>query len=662
MQVKRIGLLLMVLVGIVGPYTVASGQESQTTVNNGNVVLEDIPPVPPEIVTDLNRYQNIRSAYLRAWSLDGKSLFITTRFGEVSQIHRVEQPAGARTQITFFQEPIGGVSRQPGGELLNFTMDAGGNEAAQIFLLNPDSGDYRMLSDGKSRHRYVLWTPDGTAVAYQSTRRNGRTNDVWLTNLADEKSEMLWEAPDNTAWIPADFTQDGRQLLIQQYVSVTDSRVHLLDRETGEQRLLVGSAEHPSRNLVEFANSFDADGQGIFLITDRASDFAQLAYLKLEDLSVEIITGDIPWDVEQFALSQDRTRGAFTINAGGISRLYLFDPANKTYAPVESIPQGIFNSIAFNPDNSQLAMTISSPTSPSDVYVLALDEKPLAHGELERWTFSEVGGLDTTQFIEPKLISYPTFDKVDGRQREIPAFYYRPRGEGPFPVVIVIHGGPESQFRPRFSGTFQLWADKLGIAVIAPNVRGSDGYGKEYLRLDNGKLREDSVKDIGALLDWIGTRPDLDKERVAVFGGSYGGYMVLASVVHYSERLKAAIDIVGISNFVTFLKNTKDYRRDLRRVEYGDERDPDMRAFLESISPTNHVDKMTTPLLVIQGQNDPRVPVTEAEQIVRRLREQGTKVWYMNALNEGHGYRKKENVDLYQQVVVMFLKKHLLGK
>jgi dipeptidyl aminopeptidase/acylaminoacyl peptidase len=228
-------------------------------------------------------------------------------------------------------------------------------------------------------------------------------------------------------------------------------------------------------------------------------------------------------------------------------------------------------------------------------------------------------------------------------------------------VVISIHGGPEGQARPYFSSTYQLWLEKLGVAVLVPNVRGSAGYGKTYVSLDNGFKREDSVKDIGALLDWIETQPALDQDRVAVFGGSYGGYMVLSSAVHFSDRLKAAIDIVGISSFVTFLENTQDYRRDLRRVEYGDERDPEMRAHLEKISPVNNVEKIKVPLFVVQGANDPRVPVTESIQMVAALREQGEAVWYMNALNEGHGYRKKENRDIYQQATVLFLKKHLLG-
>jgi dipeptidyl aminopeptidase/acylaminoacyl peptidase len=227
--------------------------------------------------------------------------------------------------------------------------------------------------------------------------------------------------------------------------------------------------------------------------------------------------------------------------------------------------------------------------------------------------------------------------------------------------VVSIHGGPEGQSRPSFSSTYQMWVEKLGVAVVIPNVRGSAGYGKSYLALDNGFKREDSVRDIGALLDWITTQDDLDQERIAVFGGSYGGYMVLASAVHFSDKLKAAVDIVGISNFVTFLENTQDYRRDLRRAEYGDERDPAMRAHLEKISPLNNVEKISIPMLIVQGENDPRVPVTESKQVVTALRAQGQTVWFMNALNEGHGYRKKENRDIYQQATVLFLKEHLTG-
>ena len=442
--------------------------------------------------------------------------------------------------------------------------------------------------------------------------------------------------------------------MLQQYVSVTDSRIHLLDLNTGETQALIGSESEPSVNYIV---AYDADQQGFYFTTDQGGDFEQLAYYAFDDGSVEILTPDITWNIEDVAVSRDRQRMAFSINEGGVSRVYLFDPRTARYQVISGLPVGVIGGLQFSPNNKQLALTLNTAKSPSDTYVLALSNNRLRHRDLERWTYSEVGGLDTASFVEPSLIEYPSFDKVGETQRMIPAFLYKPNrlDDGPAPVIISIHGGPESQYRPRFSSTFQLWINQLGAAVVAPNVRGSSGYGTSYLKLDNGFKREDSVKDIGALLDWIKTQDDLDENRVIVFGGSYGGYMVLASSVHYSDRLLGAVDIVGISNFVTFLQNTKDYRRDLRRVEYGDERDPKMYEHLQNISPNNSVEKIKIPMFVVQGNNDPRVPVTEAEQIVEALSEQGNQVWYMNALNEGHGYRKKENRDVYQQVVVMFM-------
>jgi dipeptidyl aminopeptidase/acylaminoacyl peptidase len=443
------------------------------------------------------------------------------------------------------------------------------------------------------------------------------------------------------------------------FVSIEDSRVHVLDLDTRKATLLAGGPESRSANTPI---AFDDAGDGIWLITDQGGEFNQLAWQPAESgATPEIVTADIPWGLSSAAISYDRRRMAFVTNEDGMSRLYLLDTRSREYVRVENIPTGLVFGIKFSPDDSRLGMTLNTPQTPSDAFVLDLGESPLEYGALTRWTTSEVGGLDTTAFRTPELTRYPTFDNVGENPREIPAWVYKPTGDGPFPVIISIHGGPEVQARPSFSGTYQMWIDKLGVAVIRPNVRGSSGYGKTYLGLDNGFRREDSVKDIGALLDWIETQPDLDSERVAVYGGSYGGYMVLASAVHFSDRLKAAVDVVGISNFVTFLENTQDYRRDLRRQEYGDERDPAMRAHLESISPLNNVDRISTPMFIVQGENDPRVPVTEAKQIVAALREQGHSVWYMNALNEGHGYRKKNNRDKYQQAMILFFQEHLVG-
>ena len=638
----------------------ASADIVSSTANNGNLVMEDVPAIPDEIVAGLNRYQNVRSAAFRDWTQDSDGVYVTTRFGDVRQIHRVDMPGGARTQITFYDEPIGGVTRQPHGTKLAFTRDAGGSEFSQIFMLDPEEGSATMLTDGESRNGAVVWDRDGRRIAYQSTRRNGASNDVWLMDPADKDSaKVVLKSPDGSWWGPTEFSASGSKVLVENYISIADSRVHLLDLDTETHELMVGGAEGGGANEPV---GFAADDDGYWLTTDRGGEFTQLAWQPLEaGADVEIVTADIPWDIGSASLSHDRSRMAFTVNENGLSRVYLMDTKTRQYRAVSDIPTGTAFGLTFSPDDQRLAITLNTPSTPSDTFVLSLGGGPLDYGPLVRWTNSEVGGLDTSSFPNPELIEFPTFDEVDGAPRQIPAWVYKPPGKGPFPVVVSIHGGPEGQARPFFSSTYQMWLKKLGVAVVVPNVRGSAGYGKSYLALDNGFKREDSVRDIGALLDWIETQDDLDESRVAVFGGSYGGYMVLASSVHYSDRLKAAVDIVGISSFVTFLENTQDYRRDLRRAEYGDERDPAMRAHLQKISPLNSVEKIKIPMLVVQGENDPRVPVTEAKQMVAALRKQGQTVWYMNALNEGHGYRKKENRDIYQQATILFLREYLVG-
>ena len=627
---------------------------TSTSLNNGQLILEDIPVIPQRISDDISRYQNIRSGSFQNFNENGTEMYISTRFGNVNQLHKVKKPGGARFQLTYFEEPIGSINRQPNGEVIAFTMDAKGNENAQVFILNPKNGEYKMLTDGISRNGSPVWSEDGEKIAYRSNKRNGASNDVWITSVDDKnKSEMILESQDGTSWGAIDWSNDNKKILIQNYISVSNSKIYSIDVESKTRSLIIGSNDKKSVNI---GLNFDNDDKGIFFITNEFSEYRNLAYKNIQTGQVTLITNDIRWNVDSFVLSKDGSRAAFSINENGFSSLYLMETSSYKFNKVKNIPIGLVSGIEFNRQSTSLGLSINTYQSPSDAYTLELKKDPLQYGDLVKWTESEIGGLDTSKFVKPKFFSYETFDGLN-----IPAFIYKKKSEKPLPVIIYIHGGPESQSRPRFSSTFQQWIDKLGVAVITPNVRGSNGYGKDFLELDNGFKREDSVKDIGSLINWIEKQPDLDASKIAVYGGSYGGYMVLASAVFYSDKLKAAVDVVGISNFVTFLKNTKDYRRDLRRVEYGDERDPKMRDFLEEISPNNNVEKIKVPMFVIQGQNDPRVPVTEAEQIVNALRNSNKQVWYMNALNEGHGYRKKENRDIYQQAVILFFEKYLIS-
>lgn len=627
--------------------------------NDDQLILQGVPPIPPPLVDRLNQYQNVRSAGFLGWTHDGEGIFIRTRFGEISQLHRVSAPGGSRQQLTWYSEPLGQVARRPRHKTLSITMDQGGGELDQIVLFDPKTAKTRQLTHGESRNRLVLWSRDGRRMAWQSTRRNGRSNDVWWVEPEKPGSEeLLVEAPEGSWFGPADFSNNDRYLLLQHFTSVDDSRVYILDLKTRELRLMAGNPESPSANK---AITFDRKGKGFYYITNERGFAAELAWKALDEtVPAVFITAGSPWDVSDFAVSSDGKRGAFVTNEEGISRLYMLDTKSQRYNQVSKIPVGLISGLKFNPDNDRLGFNLSTAQTPSDVYVLELGRRPQSARSLKRWTFSEVGGLDTSAFAEPHLIRYPAFDANEERRHTVPAFVYRPPGKGPHPVIIHVHGGPESQYRPSFSKKTQMWMAELGVAVIAPNIRGSSGYDSTYLALDNGFRREDAVKDIGALLDWIAEEPSLDENRVAIYGASYGGYLVLASAVHFSDRLRAGVDVVGISNFVSFLENTEEYRRDFRRLEYGDERDPETRAFLESISPLNNVDRIQIPLLVVQGRNDPRVPASESEQIVNALRERDQPVWYIEALNEGHGYDRKENRDIYEQATILFLQKYLL--
>ncbi|MBL1173648.1 S9 family peptidase [Pantanalinema sp. GBBB05] len=624
---------------------------ADTLTPNENLVVEGIPPIPASLVDTVKRYTEFRSAILSSWHPTQREMLISTRFANTAQVHRVRSPLGMRQQLTFFAEAPTGATYQPTtGEYFVFSRDTGGNEFNQNYRYDLATGEVTLLTDGKSKNSRGVWSTAGDRMVYTSTRRNGQDNDLYVIAPLNPQSNRLLLTVEGGGWSPLDWSPDDRQVLVSQYLSANESYLWLVDAHSGEKTLLTPK---PGTEPVAYDGAlFSGDGRGLYVISDRGSEFQRLSYFDLATRTYTDLTSQIPWDVEDFDLSQDGKLLAFVTNEDGRSVLHLLDTATRQEKPVPQLPPGLIYGISWHPNNKDLGLTLLTARFPADVY-----SWDVTTNQLQRWTESETGGLNTANFAEAELVRWKSFDN-----KTISGFLYRPpkRFTGKRPVIIDIHGGPESQSRPIFQGRDNFFLNELGVALLMPNVRGSTGYGKTFLKLDDGKLREDSVKDIGALLDWIATQPDLDPDRILVMGGSYGGYMALAVATHYSDRIRAAIDIVGISNFVTFLERTENYRRDLRRVEYGDERDPQMRDFLLRISPLNNASKIQQPLFVIHGKNDPRVPLAEAEQIVATVRNNQVPVWYLMAKDEGHGFAKKANFDFQFYATVLFVQQFLL--
>ena len=619
---------------------------------NENLRLEGIPAIPASLVATVDRYTEFRSASLSSWHPVEREMLISTRFADTAQVHQVKFPLGSRKQLTFFSERVSGATYQPTqGEYFVFAKDIGGNEFSQNYRYDLATGEVTLLTDGTSKNSRGIWSNAGTAMVYTSTRRTGKDTDLYVIDPLNPSSDRLLVAVEGGGWFPLDWSPDDQQIVMIEYISITESYLWLVEVRSGEKTLLTPKGNE----AIAYRDAqFDKSGQGLYVICDRDSEFVRLAYLNLATHEYTYLTNHIPWDIEQLCLSYNGQLLAFTANEDGASQLHILDTATGQERPLPALPIGQVYGLRWHKNDRDLGFTLVSARSNADVYSLEIET-----GAVERWTESETGGLNTSAFPEPELVHWQSFD-----QRTISGFLYRPPAQftGKRPVVINIHGGPEGQFRPTFLGRNNFYLNELGVALLFPNVRGSSGYGKTFLKIDNGYLREDSVRDIGALLDWISTQPDLDSDRILVTGGSYGGYMSLAVATHYSDRICAAIDIVGISNFVTFLEKTESYRRDLRRVEYGDERDPEMREFLLKISPVNNAQSIQKPLFVIHGANDPRVPLNEAEQIVATVRQNGIPVWYLVANDEGHGFSKKKNIDFQFYATVMFMQTFLCGE
>lgn len=620
---------------------------------NDALVLQNIPPVPASIAEKADRYTEFRTALMWSWHPQRREILMGTRFGDTAQVHEVSMPGGARTQLTFYADRVADASYQPHkGEYFLFRKDIGGGEWYQIFRFDVADGTTTLLTDGKSRNTDFVWSNRGDRIAYSSTRRNNADLDFYVMNPQDKTSDRMISENQGGGWLVRDWSPDDRTLLVQNSISINESYLWLIDAATGAKTELTPKA---AEKVFYSAVGFTRDGKGIYLITDKGSEYLRLAYMDLGTKTLKYLTDD-KWDAEDAQLSHDRRYIAFALNENGISSLHVMDTQTGKELALPKLPAGVINTLLrWHENNRELAFSLNAAQSPTDIYSIDIQSH-----KLERWTHSETGGINPQSFVEPKLITWKSFDG-----REISGWLYVPKTKpaaGKYPVAIVIHGGPEGQSRPTFLGRNNYLLNEMGVALIYPNVRGSMGYGKTFTELDNGFLRENTYKDIGALFDWMAKQPELDAKRVMVTGGSYGGHMTLAIATRYNDRLACSVDVVGMSNLVTFLEHTEAYRRDLRRVEYGDERDPKMRAYLESIAPMNHVKEITKPMMVVAGVNDPRVPKSEADQMVKALEANSTPVWYLAAKDEGHGFAKKKNADFQFYTTVLFMQKYLLGE
>ncbi len=616
-----------------------------------NLVTENIPALSGSLISDVKSYTESRGASLVAWHPKNKEMVISTRFANSNQLHYVKREGGDRKQITFYDEPIGGATFEPTqGSYLIFSKDIGGNEFSQLYRFDFATNKTTLLTDGKrSQNGGMRWNRQGNKIAYATTKRNGKDRDIYSMNPMDPTTDRKILENKGGGWSADDWSLDGSKLLVGESISINESSIYLVDVNAGTKtRILPEKNERTSYQAI----SYSSDDKGFYLLTNKDSEFDRLAYYELATKKISYLTSSINWDVESADLSDDGKQLAFVTNENGLSKLYVMQTSTIQYQQAQ-LPTGVIGGVDWSADSKSIGFTFLTFDASSDVF-----EYNVETTQVTRWTESELGGMDVSGLQAPQLISWKSFDT-----KMISGYLYKTSSKfvGKRPVIINIHGGPEGQSRPTFLGRNNYFINELGVSIIFPNVRGSTGYGKTFVDLDNGFKREESVQDIGALIDWIALQPDLDASRIMITGGSYGGYMTLAVAYLYSDKIKCSLDVVGISNFNTFMKNTEAYRRDLRRVEYGDERDPKMSAYFEKIAPLNHTDKIKKPLFVVQGGNDPRVPYTESIQMKDKIKQNGGTVWFLMAKDEGHGFRKKNNQDFQFYSTIEFIKQYLLN-
>jgi len=612
---------------------------------------DGVPPIPAAIADAVAPYGQFRQARFLAWHPTERRILISTAFGNVSQIHEVRSAGGARTQLTFYREGVsvtGGASYDPAGRYFVFRKDtSGGGEMMQLFRYDFATGRITLLTDGKSRHGVPSWSRKRGLIAYSSTMRNGKDRDLYVMDPLEPSAKKIVAEVDGT-WEALGWSADDKHVLAHQLIpNTTETKLWRIDVGTGERTLVTPASGAPSRWI---GGQFSGNGRSVYALSDRESDVMRVWQGDLASGEWKPVT-DVGLAIEAFSVSPVNGQLAIVADRGATSELRILEAGAKPRV-VSAIPPGVITNLSWHRSGTALAIEFAGARTFSDVY--AVDVKT---GKLERWTASEIGGANPESLPDAEIVEWKSFDGL-----KISGVLYRPAKEfaGPRPVIINVHGGPERRERPRGIGRSNYFRNDMGIAIIYPNVRGSSGYGLTFEHLDDGRKREDAVKDIGALLDWIATRPEFDKNRVMITGSSYGGYITLASAIAYGDRLRCAFEGFGLSDFAAFLDGTEPSRRRDRLAEYGDPSDPEMRAFLKSISPLTHASKLKIPLFIAQGAKDTRVPPDQSEAMVKAVRANGTPVWYV-VYDGGHEEFSVTTNDFNQYAWVLFVQKYLVN-
>jgi dipeptidyl aminopeptidase/acylaminoacyl peptidase len=579
-------------------------------------------------------FLEVKASFAAGFNSEASKIVYMNNDTGTAQLYAVPREGGERIQLTDFPDSISGYIYSPTEEKIIFSKSEGGNENAQLYFLDPATREIKALTQKKEvRHNLGSFSLDGNYLSYASNERNGKDFDVYLMDAHTFESRCVWSIGGMCS--AGSFSPSGRYLSMRKTHSNDNCDLYLYDRETGIVEHLTPHTE----NAVYGVPRWLPDESAFFFTTNESNEFEGLARFSLQDKGFSFVIKP-NWDVDGVGISKQGSYLSVIINEEGYKKLTIYNPLNFDASP-RRFPFNEVYGVTFSQDEQYVACTIGDARHTTDVWMIDMKT-----GEAKQLTKSFQGVLPE-ELIDPELIRFKSFDGL-----EIPAFIYRPRSIEPskkLPVIINIHGGPEGQSSPSLALITQYFV-YAGYIVVAPNVRGSAGYGKTYMKLDNVEKRMNSVKDIIALRDYLAKLPEVDLKKMVVMGGSYGGFMVLACLAFYPDLWAAGIDTVGIANFVTFLENTAPYRRHLREAEYGSlEKD---RKLLESISPINFVENIKAPLFIIHGANDPRVPLSEAEQISGKLKSLGRTVEMVVYSDEGHGLSKLKNrLDAYPKMV-----------